>query len=168
MTWRTEIGERTLQGAEAKLVREAIGVMSDVIWDEVRTGLPQWSFGVRVFDQLESPARLAMLLEVGTALLCETPACPPLTAISEGTVAAIFGHVRQAIEFEIDDGRTTWREDVLAAMRETDPDWDDLPRRDCDDPMEWAGPIDSLEERILWDLDFEDGDQFLEPVSKPF
>src|SRR4029077_15619055 len=121
--------------------------------------------GVGVFDRLQPAAKLAMLALVGTALGDENESCPELTALTEGTFGAVYAAIRQLIEFEIDLGREgpppeshefSMRALVLAAFRETHPDWENpfpepgssaeddetvevpfLPEPDCEDIDEW-------------------------------
>lgn len=83
MTWRTEIGERTLKGAEATLFRESLGNVVDMVEAELAGDSDLWEFGIPVFDQLGAHAKLALLAEVGWALLRDTDACPKLTAINQ-------------------------------------------------------------------------------------
>lgn len=166
MTWRTQIGERVLTGAEAALFREAIGTAVDMV-DEELSGLnEQWEFGVPVFDTLEPSVRLALLAQVGHALLRETDECPPLTAVNEGAIGALFQHIEQSVLFEIDceqdfeDG-FSWRRQILAVFREDD-DTEDLPSVRCADKGEWEILLQTLCDRILWDEDFLDASLYLD------
>ena len=65
--WHTSRGDRTLQGDEATLVREAIDTMVDVLSlhvdDDPGDGVVCES-GVLVFDQFTPPQRIALLHEV--------------------------------------------------------------------------------------------------------
>lgn len=163
MTWRTSQGVRTLNGAEAALVRDALEDVADNVEDEL-SGEDAWEFGVRQFDQQEPLVKLALLAEVGSALLRDTEVVPELTAINEATVAVLFAHIQQSIEFEIDceDGLEApyfWRTLVLAAFQGIEHT-DDLepPTPDCRDDDEWSSIVESLADRILWDRDFEIAD----------
>lgn len=167
MTWRTEIGERILKGAEAALFRESLGIVVDMVEAEIVGDSDPWEFGVPVFDQLAAPAKLALLAEVGWALLRDTDACPKLTAINEAAVAALFANIEHSLQFEIDtqkDGYEDslfWRPLVLAVFREIG-DTIDLPNPDCTDTEDWNLLVDVLSQRILWDDDFNDADRFLD------
>ena len=63
--WWTPNGERILAGSEALLFQEALGVVSDLIYDE-GGGFP---FGITAFDTLQHGQKLAVLAEVGGVLL---------------------------------------------------------------------------------------------------
>jgi hypothetical protein len=57
---------------------------------------------VTVFDSLEPTAKLA---SVAVALHAEHVPCPELTALSEGTLAAVCAMIREWIEIEIDQSK---------------------------------------------------------------
>lgn len=46
MTWRTQLGERTLRGAEADLIREALGGVVDMVEAEIAGYADPWEYGV--------------------------------------------------------------------------------------------------------------------------
>lgn len=167
MTWHTEIGERTLKGAEATLLRESLGNVVDMVEAEIEGDSDPWEFGVPVFDQLAAPAKLALLAEVGWALLRDTDACPKLTAINEAAVAILFANIEHSLQFEVDaqkDGfedSMFWRPLVLAVYREIG-DTTDMPAPDCTDTKDWELLVDVLSQRVLWDDDFNDADRFLD------
>ena len=99
--WWTPDGERVLRGREATLFREALGVLTDFVRDDEKGDLCQ--FGVSTFDSLQRSQKLAVLAEVGTALLREEEPGPTLTAVREATVAVIYELVRDMVQLEIDD-----------------------------------------------------------------
>jgi hypothetical protein len=154
MTWRTILGDRTLKGAEAELIRAALGGVVDTVCQNFDDD--SWEFGVTLFDQLEPIEKLELLAEVGYALLRDTETVPQLTAINEATVATLFSHVQQSISFEIDEELLCWRPRVLAVFHETgNADELDLQTLDCLDDNEWNSFVEILADRILWDRDFE-------------
>ena len=53
--WWTPDGERTLKGAEAALIREALGTLVDMVRDDDE-GL--WQFAVPPFDTLQPNQKL--------------------------------------------------------------------------------------------------------------
>ena len=166
MTWRTQRGERTLKGAEAALIRATIAYVVDIVEDDMAVPEDQWDFGVVVFDRLQPSSRLAMLAEVGSELLRDTDSCPPLTAMNEATVAALFRAIEQQIDFEIDcEGEMPtpfyWRRMVLDALIEDGDDLE-LPDLACRVKDEWRFLVETLSDWILWDNDFESGDYFLD------
>lgn len=186
MTWRTQLGERHVVGAEATLLRSAIAFMHDVVEAENRDRADAWDYGVPVFDNLEPASKLSLLADIGEALLYETP-LPPLTAIREGAVAAIFGAIRQLLELEIDaqnvqetseDGddhyfyRTlvleiTNSDEAAATDNEEDIDEEDaLPTRESSDMSDWVWLVDAISERILWDEDYLYSDELLDAAPE--
>ena len=99
--WWTSDGERVLRDAEWALVREGLSCL----WDEVEAAEEEdgpGSTGMAVFDELPKCERLALLATAAKGLTDENEPCPQLTALTEGTVAAIFAHVRYHIEVEIE------------------------------------------------------------------
>ncbi|MBV8129295.1 MAG: hypothetical protein JO114_16740 [Planctomycetaceae bacterium] len=99
--WWTSAGERVLRGAEWELFREGLSCL----WDEVEVSEEEdgpGTTGIAVFDDLPKAERLALLATVAKGLTDEDEPCPDLTALTEGTVAAIFAHIRYHIEVEIE------------------------------------------------------------------
>ena len=91
--WWTSEGERVLQGAEWELFREGLSSL----WDDVEAAEEEdgpGTTGIALFDELSKAERLALLASVARGLTDEGEPCPELTALSEGTVAAIFAHIR--------------------------------------------------------------------------
>ena len=71
--WRTPRGERRLHGFEAALARELIGYVYDQIDIICRDAEVPFESGVSVFDRLQLSQQLALLAEVGQALLGADP-----------------------------------------------------------------------------------------------
>jgi hypothetical protein len=160
--WWTPDGERTLKDAEARLFREALGTLVDMVRDDDE-GL--WQFAAPPFDALQPNQKLALLAQVGTALLREDQPMPRLTAVLEATVGAVYESIRVMVEIEIDQPAQerqspTWRELVLAACRERgieellDPESNDLD--------EWEVLIDCLADAVFWDEDWREADEHLD------
>ena len=163
MTWHTSLGDRVLSGAEADLFREALTTCVDWIEGDVDQDEAFHEFGIPVFDSVTTRGKLALLADVGYALLMETEQCPGLTAITDSTVGAIFVALDESLEHEIDnefdlEDRTFWRRSILAAIAESDFDLE-TPDADSCDWDEWEFLIDVLRDRILRDRDF-----VLEPI----
>ena len=128
--WRTNIGDRALRGAEWGLFRQGLWLL----WDHIEDAGDEPELcrtGVAVFDRLQPSSKLAMIALVGKALSSENEPCPALTALAEGTFAAVYAVIGQEIEIEIDMGREgpqtegeefSMRPLVLEAVRETNPD----------------------------------------------
>jgi hypothetical protein len=62
---------------------------------------------------------------------------------------------------DADDDFENWRRLTLAAYS-SDGAMDDLPEEDCDDMSEWEFLVECLSDRVLWDADYEGGDNFLD------
>jgi hypothetical protein len=160
--WWTPDGERVLQGAEAGLFREALGTIVDMVRED-NEGLCE--FDAPSFDKLQPNQKLAVLAEVGSALLLENEPMPRLTAVSEAAVGVVYDAIRIMVEMEIDQPpewrlSPTWRELVLAACREHGID--ELLDPQSDDLDEWEVLIDSLAGEVLWDEDWRDGESLLD------
>lgn len=118
MTWPTTDGMRTLDGAEADLVRRIAGMMVDQMVAEGREATDQHEYGIGLFDQWDWQQRLWMLDKTVGALLTQKQ-LPDTAAIFEATVEAIFAEAGDLIEIEINDQSTappkpTWRQSVFA------------------------------------------------------
>ncbi len=171
--WHTSAGDRTLEGAEAALIREAIGWVLD-LESEAEEPAGSWSFGIPAFDQLAPQQKLALLCEVGEALLRPDILAPNLTALNEATVGVLYEGIRQCLEMEIDGDvpeefggpdMRYWRRLVVAALAEAGPtviERTALPSPDCPDLEKWGLLLETLEGQVLWDADWMDEDLFLD------
>jgi len=115
--WWTSDGQRILKGAEAALFREALGVLVDYVCQDEDGTI--WQFGAPPFDTLQYGQKLAVLAQVGSGLLREDEPAPKLTAVLEGTVAVIYGLVRDMVQLEIDDPEMAGPPAGHATVRET-------------------------------------------------
>ena len=149
--WHTQRGDRVLENAEAKLFAESV---LDLIRNELAED-GDFSAGITVFDSLTHPQKLAVLHQVAQALFRPEVPIPELTAVLEGTVAAVIRNVGWLVEEEIElggDDDTSLRRLVGQACR--DLRIRDVPSDSCDDPDEWAFCVDCLHDAILWDSDY--------------
>jgi hypothetical protein len=172
--WQMSCGEAVLRGAEWVVFRTGLGVLVDLVTEELESGgeLP-CDTGVEVFDYLRADQKLAMLSLVAWALKDEAVPPPELTALTEGTVAAVYASVRDFLVCEIDaadraeseEDRTGWRSLVLTAVNtfmEPD-DWEDPPPKvTSDDVSDWEFLIECLKDRVFWDRDWEMASPFLD------
>ena len=160
--YRTSTGTRTLTGAEATLFREGLCGVAAMV-ETTRDGEPS-GVGVTVFDGLSRGQKLAMLGTVGRALLLPDEPAPELSAVVEGTVAAVFQFIADAMQAEIDlpdtAGCPSWRDLVLDAGQEQD--FDELPARACSDMPEWELLMECLSNTIFFDADWEGVDDYLD------
>jgi hypothetical protein len=69
--WRTSCGERTLEGAEARVFAEALLCLLD---EAFMNQFEDYPSGVNCFDDLTYGQKVAVLVTVGKGLLCpDTP-----------------------------------------------------------------------------------------------
>jgi hypothetical protein len=164
MMWWTSAGERVLSGAEWALFREGLSCL----WDEVEMSEDEdgsGTTGIAVFDELPKVERLALLASAAKGLTDENSPCPDLTALTEGTVAAIFAHLSYLIEVEVEiqeegigpdrsDGLRSHplREMVLASASHVRLGCGHLTaERGSNALVAWSELIQTLRDRILWD-----------------
>jgi hypothetical protein len=160
--WHTPAGDRVLTAGEWALVRAGLGL----VWDAVEVAAESGSgdaTGVRVFDMLQHGQQVALLAQVGTALTEPAVPAPPLTAATEGALAAVFAQLRAWLEMELLDGdKTECRSLILGAVGEATGR--DVPLPDPRDTNgdEWEMVIEEVEARLFWDGDWEMADVFLD------
>ncbi|MEX2310229.1 MAG: hypothetical protein WD738_21860, partial [Pirellulales bacterium] len=100
--WRTPLGNRTLVGAEAELIRESVANMAEMLREEADGLADEWPCGVNLFDELSWQQRLALLARVAGALLKPDVPAPKLSAVNEAAVAAIFAQIHRNLIIELD------------------------------------------------------------------
>jgi hypothetical protein len=153
---------RTLAGAEAELVRGALGMMVDTHVAELREEAEPWQYGVLWFDQWEAGQRLWLLEQVAGALL-NTEVIEPPAAIFEAAVDAILFEIADLVEMEIQDvacsGPTasapnlagpapSWRQSVREAFRWQTGRTPPL-STSCEDAAQWRRLVTQLGDAIL-------------------
>lgn len=168
MTWRTSRGKRVLTGTERELFLTAFGSLVDDIRAELAGHRDPAEFGIAVFDRLQPWSKLAVLADVGSALIHKTKKCPEHTAVGEGAIAAVFSQMHVLIEIEIDiasdmdhEDRFIFRKQVHTAMEELCPKAD-RPAITCGDVNQWYDALRALSDRILWDQDYLTADVFMD------
>jgi hypothetical protein len=164
---------RVLRGAEWDLFRDGLSTLWDDIESQQDDEKPGTT-GVKSFDRLIRPKRLALLAQVGKGLHDRREPCPDLTALNEAAVAAVFAQGRYLVTVEIDAQRSGFdtfsrhrtgrpRQLVLAAAREVELDqWTRLPRPRSTNLSEWYDVIQTMLFRILDDIDYLAADIFLD------
>src|SRR5688572_2502916 len=100
--WHTPLGDRTLVGAEAELVRQALLDMTELLLEEADELAEYWPCGVKLFDELLWQQRLALLTRVAHALLKADSPMAELSAVNEAAVAAIFATIGRNVIVEMD------------------------------------------------------------------
>jgi hypothetical protein len=153
--WRTEYGERILEGAEAKLFAETLlSLLDELLLDE----FDEYPLGIRVFDNLTYGQKIYALSTIANGLLRKDIPIVELTAVLEGAIAAVFEHLKNLITLETDDEGfgTDWREMVVAVRKECEGE--EIPLPTCRDMEEWDIEVEQIIDGILWDRDFDDDD----------
>ena len=156
--WQTQSGDRILKGADVILFAEAL---SSLLEEAMSDTLDEYEFGIEVFDSLTFGQRIASLSIIGNDLLRKDTPTVRLTAVLEGSIAAVFQHIRDLITFEIDTPEfgTGWRELVIAARKQTEGDEAEraqIPKPTCEDLDEWDFQMQDLSGSVLWDGDYQD------------
>jgi hypothetical protein len=150
--YHTPAGDRILEGAEARLFIESLAVVVDLLTDS------DCDFGIGPFDDLQRNQKIAALHSAGHALLRAEVSVLPLTAFIEAAVATVYGQILGMIESEIAEQSTSirpsWRQLVLDACQEWE-DIGDLPRANSTSREDWTLLLEGLEDRVLWDRDWE-------------
>lgn len=169
--WHTPTGTRTLRGKEWALFREGLGVLWDAI-EDANDDIEFCKTEVDVFDRLQTPQKLAMMALVGKALSDRNTPVPQLTALAEGTLAAVLAVIRHHVLFEIDmqEGTIDTGEDgchmrrlLREAVSATCPSWrKSLPSPNGKDIDTWLSMLEEIEERLLWDSDYDAEENFLD------
>lgn len=156
--WHTNNGDRTLEGAEAR-------VFAHALWDfvqELENNKGDYDVALPVFDRLTYGQKASLLSIVGRGLLKPESHIRELTAVVECAVAAVFEFLKMEVIIEIDDpdSETSWRKVILAARRQAGAE--DLPDADCIDVQEWFFEIEAMAEMILWDNDYLSESDFVD------
>lgn len=162
--WETSEGVRTLEGAEAYLVREVVHYLLDQILVGIEINEPHRS-DVPIFDALQPTQQLVMLSQVAQGLLSHDVEPVPLTAINEGAIYAVFCELRALIGIEIDFERLGEPEGNAIRTAAIDAwnhhhQWEDddeetgIPEPDSMDVNQWAWFVELIADQILWDRDF--------------
>ena len=151
--WRTECGDRILEGSEGIVFAEALW---DLIEEANLIELDDYHLGVNAFDVLTYGQKISALSIIANGLLREDVPSVELTAVVEGAIAAVFEHLKTLIVVEIDmpELGARWREMVVTVRKEAESE--DIPLPTCKDLKEWDIEVESLAEAILWDADYDD------------
>jgi hypothetical protein len=148
--WHTEIGDRILKGAEAKLFAEAL---LDLVDDINLSPEDDYKLGVPVFDNLTYNQKISILAVIGNGLFKEDVPVIQLSALNEGAIASVFEHVKNRMMLEIEeDIKPYWRALVREASIESG--LGNIPPLRSRESEEWDCCIESLSEQVLWDSDY--------------
>lgn len=158
--WHTATGDRILKGAEAQIFATSVYIMVR----REREGDGTDRYGIPVFDALTSSQKIAMLHQVTQALLRPEVPMPELTAVSEGTIAAVLQHVYMLLEFEVlaNPDSAIFRSLVAKACRRIvkrrEPEDRKVPADFCEGREEWEFCMELMHDAILWDFDYLEED----------
>lgn len=178
MTWRTQIGDRVLQGSEAALYINAMQSaveyldMLHEIEDE-----PDIKTGDRMFDGASFHQKVVLLHTCLCALLKPDIAAPELTSVLEAAAYFPFAFLQNEIaaEIEADEAGFSEGENFQYAYRSLvwsifdefiQPRWQSAVEEFGEDEEEsafhqhstnlslWESIIDAMADRIFWDRDW--------------
>lgn len=152
MTWHAQAGQIVLAGGEAKMFRDIILYMCDMIM-EAEDDQASCFEGAQVFDRMTRTEQLACLEVVSQYLFHETEACLELSAWSEATLASILHEIRTFIHLEIEEEQGYEYRQTIMGLLDAEKEIEDF-----DDPEEWEAMLEAYEARFLWDMDYEDDD----------
>jgi hypothetical protein len=156
--WHTNTGDRTLEGAEARLFAAALWDCATIL--EESEG--DCYLGPPVFDRMTYGQKATVLSIIGKGLLDPNESICPLTAAVESAIAVVFEYIKAEVasEIEVPETKSDWRQMMLAALRQSGAE--NLPGEDCRDEDEWLIVAEELAGLILWDYDFEDEDLYID------
>jgi hypothetical protein len=164
--WHAPDGERVLAAGEWALVRAGLGLAWDAV-ELARAAGTADATGLPVFDALQPGQQIALLAQVGAALSDPEVPAPPLTAATEGALAAVFALLRAWLEAEL-EGAVGGRDPahvrglLLGAVGQAAGRDGPLPEPTEADVPEWELLFEEVEARLFWDTDYELGDAFLD------
>ena len=95
--WHTNTGDRTLEGAEAKLFALALWDFAMIL--EESDG--EYCFGPPAFGRMTHGQKAAVLSIIGKGLLDPKEPICRLTAAVESAIAAVFEHINEEVAAEI-------------------------------------------------------------------
>ena len=155
--WRTPLGIRKLQGAEASLVRVAATLM----FEQLEYWGGSFEVGVPEFDELDQHRQRFRILAVAQRLTDDHP--PFESALwAEASVFALFEFLHMLVASEVEDSQdphnTPWYylrrivRDALAEDPKVGPN--DIPAADSTDLRAWDFAVMYLSDRILQNRDF--------------
>ncbi len=159
--WRTECGDRILEGAEAILFAKALSSLLD---EAIMGTLDDYKFYIESFDNLTFGQRISVLAIIGNGLLREDVPLVRLTAILDGAIAAVFKHIENEISYDIDtpESLSNWRELVVAARKQIGGEIEEIPETTCTDMDKWKLEVEVLSDAILFDTDYEDSKLYID------
>lgn len=180
MVWRTNLGERVLQGVEAEVYLTAVQHLIEYLQDSRDLDEIEVKAGDHIFDTASINQKMVLLHTCLTALLNPDIEAPPLTNVTEAAAYYPFAFLKLRVGDEImmsqeewSDGedeeikyfyrRLIWKAfeqyllpgwqagiEELGANEELDNFHDRSDNLDL-----WQTVIDELADRIFWDRDWQ-------------
>ena len=152
MPWPTTSGMRNLAGAEAELVRGAIGMMVDTLVTEMRGEDAPGATGIEWFDQWDCRQRL-WLLECVTSAFFGAETIESKAAIFDAAADAIFFDITDLVQIEIEQGSIirhdrSWRQSVIDAFDDQNGRPPEIDSR-CVEMGLWQTTITQIGDSIL-------------------
>jgi hypothetical protein len=163
--WRMQDGNRVLTDAEWDVFQTGLDQLRGFIESDISAEADDTDTSVRVFDRLTSEQKLALLADVAAAVRDPNVPMPSHTAANEGAVMAVLVTFRDMLRAEVEAGeadQTSLRQSLLAAASDSADRPDRLPKPTSKRREAWDDLCDSIVMRILWDYDFDMGDEFLD------
>jgi hypothetical protein len=158
-----------LTEAEWALFRAGLDLLRDGVEGDISAGTDDTETGVPVFDRLTPEQKLALLSDTAHALREPSVPTPAHTAANEGAVMAVLNTLRGMVEAELDEaadsdngGPAALRLLLRAVAGESDGRVGKLPSPTRSAFEVWEHVLDDLRDRLLWDNDFNLGDEFLD------
>jgi len=92
--WRTQYGDRILEGTEAKVFAEALLNLLDEV---TLCDFDDYELGIECFDSLTYGQKISVLATIGNGLFRKDVKPVELTAVLEAGIAAVFEHLKNKI-----------------------------------------------------------------------
>ncbi len=162
--WTLDDEDRVLTQEEWACIQIGLGSLRDCILEDPDGEAGFALMGVQIFDRLSDAQKLAILADTCEAMTSPSTAAPKLTAVNEGTVAALLQSFWNQLQVEIDMCEDPddhpfleCRRALLSAFEdEEDPDTLELlPDEYETDPEMWHSLFCLFESRFLDDTDYE-------------
>lgn len=167
--WRTPSGDRVLSEPEWALFAAGVDMLWNWIEYDIEMGEDDANLGLVAFDRLTPEQKLVMLADVANALKSVSVKTPRHTASNEATIAAVFTVLRGVLECEIDvatddemKSLTSIRQLLLACCSDADGYEGQLPDANSEDIEAWNWILEEIEERILWDCDYQSSNELMD------
>ncbi|MBN8563744.1 MAG: hypothetical protein J0L70_24720 [Leptolyngbya sp. UWPOB_LEPTO1] len=179
MVWRTNLGERILQGTEAEVYLTAVQHLIEHLEDSRDFDEIEVKTGDRIFDNANINQKIVLLHTCLIALLNPAISAPPLTNVTEAAAYYPFAFLKLRVGDEIMMGKEEWSEEDeeikfyyrhliwkafeqhllpawQAGIEEFEPNEELDNFNDRSDDLDlWRTMIDELADRIFWDRDWQ-------------